>query len=98
LERWILRLVIMMVVLLSIAPISAQEEDPAKSLPDGPAKDLLKTACIQCHALKTAIEPRKSREAWKTTVYDMISRGAQVFPDEAELLIDYLSTNRGLER
>lgn len=90
-------LVVVLLLLLPTMKSAAQEDDPVASLPDGPGKDLLKVACVQCHSLKTSVAPRKTAEAWKTTVYDMISRGAQVFPDEADVIIEYLSRNRGPE-
>jgi hypothetical protein len=84
-------------LLLLAAPSRSQEPDPVATLPEGKGRDLLQAACVQCHSLKTAVTGRKTAEEWKTTVYDMISRGAQVFPDEAEIIIEYLTKYRGPE-
>lgn len=48
--------------------------------------------CVGCHAgIMRMLEVReKSAEEWRETVYRMIGRGAQVFPDEIEPLTAYL--------
>jgi len=33
---------------------------------------------------------RQSREQWEDTVYSMISRGAPIFPEEIDVIVDYL--------
>jgi cytochrome c5 len=68
---------------------------PALQLPPGEGKDLLATACSQCHALSTAVLMRDGPAGWKHTVDEMVVRGAQLFPDEAETVIKYLSKNFG---
>jgi len=50
-------------------------------------------ACIQCHT--RPILQRKTEEGWRDTVYSMISRGAQVMPNEIDPLISYLSHQFG---
>jgi cytochrome c5 len=50
-------------------------------------------ACIQCHT--RPILQRKTEDGWRDTVYSMISRGAQVMPNEIDPLISYLSHQFG---
>ena len=52
-------------------------------------------ACVQCHNMSRTQIQRKTADAWRDTVYSMISRGAPVMPDEIEPLIDYLSATYG---
>lgn len=52
-------------------------------------------SCIQCHNMNTVLIQRKPEEGWKQTVYSMVSRGAQLTPDEMEALIVYLTATYG---
>ena len=52
-------------------------------------------SCIQCHNINTVLIQRKPQEGWKQTVYSMVSRGAQLTPDEMEALIAYLTATYG---
>ena len=56
--------------------------------------------CVGCHVgIMRMLEVRKkSAEEWRDTVYRMIGRGAQVFPDEIEPLTTYLAASAGRGR
>ena len=56
---------------------------------------LVESACVQCHSLRLVRMVRADESGWRNMVYDMISQGAQVTPDEVPLLINYLSTTFG---
>jgi len=61
-------------------------------LPAGEGKDLTAELCgTSCHNLQKTVVSRKSPQDWEKTVYDMVRRGAQIFPDEAEQIIKYLA-------
>ena len=45
-------------------------------------KRLVEAACVQCHSLRPLNLVRADAEEWRKMVYDMISQGAQVAPDE----------------
>lgn len=60
-------------------------------LPDGEGKDVTMQLCGTCHNLQKTVVSRKTPKEWERTVYDMVARGAQIFPDEAEQIIKYLS-------
>jgi cytochrome c2 len=56
--------------------------------------------CVGCHSgggaggIMRMLEVReKSEQEWRETVYRMIGRGAQVFPDEIEPLTAYLASS-----
>jgi hypothetical protein len=58
------------------------------------AKDggvLVAQLCTKCHNLDEVVRLRQSHEAWADTVYSMVGRGAPIFPDEIDVIIDYLS-------
>ena len=60
-------------------------------------KRLVEAACVQCHSLRPLNLVRADAEEWRKMVYDMISQGAQVAPDEISPLISYLSTAFGTQ-
>jgi mono/diheme cytochrome c family protein len=73
-------------------PLGAQ---PASSLPQGEGRDLVATACSQCHGLSPIIVEREGPAGWKRHVYNMVLRGAQLTPSEADTVIRYLIANFG---
>ena len=48
-------------------------------------------ACMACHSMNQLGLHRKTADQWRDTVYSMIGRGAQIFPDEIEPLTVYLT-------
>jgi len=62
-------------------------------LPDGDGKQETQQLCGTCHNLQKTVLSRKTQQEWERTVYDMVARGAQIFPDEVELIIKYLVKN-----
>lgn len=90
----------MMVAMLGLAdwlvvPLLARVQQPAteaaNSLPEGNSEVLVSTSCVGCHSLKISLRRGRSREAWVTTVNDIISRGAQILPADTETIVDYLA-------
>src|SRR5713226_4800404 len=64
-------------------------------LPAGDGRDLIATACSQCHGLRTIMSMRDGRAGWRLYVYDMVLRGAQLNSREADTVIDYLVKSFG---
>jgi len=60
-------------------------------LPEGDGKDVTAQLCGTCHNLQKTVVSRKTPQEWERTVYDMVARGAQIFPDEAEQIVKYLA-------
>ena len=54
-------------------------------------RNIFGQACIQCHGIGHIMIKGKTEEGWRDTVYSMISRGAQMMPDEIDPLIAYLA-------
>jgi len=71
-----------------------QGQAPAP-LPPGDGRDLVATACTQCHALRPIQMKRDGLGGWRETVQEMVIRGAQLLPEEAETVIRYLAGNFG---
>jgi mono/diheme cytochrome c family protein len=84
--------VVAALLLAGIAPLRAQ---PASVLPAGEGRDLAATACSQCHSLAVIAAGRDGPVGWKRHVYNMVLRGAQLTPREADTVIQYLVTNFG---
>lgn len=73
-------------------PLHAQT---AAALPQGDGRDLIATACSQCHTLSVIMAGRDGPVGWKKHVYNMVLRGAQLSSREADTVIQYLVTNFG---
>jgi mono/diheme cytochrome c family protein len=67
-------------------------------MPEGEGKALTAQQCSICHTLQKVVASRKSLKEWERSVYDMTARGAQIFPDEAEAIIKYLTKNFGPDK
>ncbi len=65
------------------------------ALPPGEGRDLLATACSQCHPLNVIRSMREGAEGWKRHVYNMVTRGAQLNAREAAMVVAYLAANFG---
>jgi len=75
--------------LLAGAPAHAQ------TLPQGEGRELVATACSQCHTLAVIMGGRDGPVGWKRHVYNMVLRGAQLTPREADTVTAYLIANFG---
>ena len=60
-------------------------------LPAGDGQQETKELCGGCHNLQKVVQSRKTPQEWERTVNDMLARGAQIFPDEAEKITKYLT-------
>jgi len=85
LALWVAALVVIIAV-----PARAQG-----ALPPGEGRDLMATSCSQCHPLNVIRSMREGAEGWKRHVYNMVTRGAQLNPREADMVIAYLVANFG---
>jgi len=76
--------------LVATTPVNAQG-----ALPQGEGRDLVAVACTQCHALAPILVGREGVAGWRRHVHNMVLRGAQLTPSEADTVIRYLSTHFG---
>jgi hypothetical protein len=58
---------------------------------DKPGPALVAELCTKCHGLDELVGMAQDREGWADTVYSMIARGAPIYPEEIDVIIDYLS-------
>src|SRR5215470_15687499 len=65
------------------------------TLPPGEGRDLMATACSQCHPLNVIRSMREGAEGWKRHVHNMVTRGAQLNAREADTVVAYLAANFG---
>lgn len=75
------------------SPQAAQQADIEKG------KAAVTQVCVGCHdggaIMRMVAVRKKTADEWRDTVYRMIGRGAQVFPDEIEPLTAYLTATGG---
>ncbi len=82
---------LMLVSSLSISePLTA---NPSAEPPPGPGLELIQRSCVGCHDIYMITTKRKTPEQWATTVGLMADRGAEITPDEMQIIEDYLSQN-----
>ncbi len=65
----------------------------SEMLPPGDGRQETKELCGSCHNLQKIVQSRKTPQEWERSVNDMLARGAQIFPDEAEKITKYLSAS-----
>jgi virginiamycin B lyase len=90
-------LVALAILRTGAASARVQQPAPEESLPDGPGRKILQTACSSCHELKEVTKFRGYYGAneWRDVVVTMIKYGAEVKDKEVEVLVDYLARNLG---
>jgi cytochrome c5 len=87
-----------LVQVLCTAVVAIATAVPARAqgaLPAGEGRDLMATACSQCHPLNVIRSMREGAEGWKRHVYNMVTRGAQLNAREADMVVAYLAANFG---
>jgi len=77
--------------LLTVAPALAQTARP--SLPDGPGKTEVESACAACHALNMVTNSGHNRADWETVLHMMVNAGAKLPSDRFAVVVNYLATN-----
>jgi cytochrome c5 len=65
------------------------------SLPEGPAKSIITTACVSCHGLDVVTDKKRGKQDWENSVSAMIDRGLSLSKDQALSVVDYLAQNFG---
>lgn len=69
-----------------------------ENLPAGAMQQKATTACTECHEARIILQQRLSKAAWTKEVDKMIKWGAVVDANDHDALIDYLSTNFGVDQ
>lgn len=77
-------------VLMLLAGISINAMAQGRDA-DSRGNAMLAEHCTKCHNLDEVVRLRQTREQWEDTVYSMVARGAPIYLNEADQLVDYLS-------
>jgi hypothetical protein len=77
----------------TLMPVILPADQWTDMLPQGDGQQETKELCSSCHNLQKIVQSRKTPQEWERSVNDMLARGAQIFPDEAEKITKYLSVN-----
>ena len=63
----------------------------AQTLPAGPGADVLKSRCVSCHEADIITSQKLSLTGWTNSVDKMVRWGAQITPEERDVLQPYLA-------
>lgn len=80
---------LLIVSLLASLPLLAQETSGEP--PPGPGLDLIQRSCVSCHDITMITSKRKTPDEWATVLDVMATRGAEVTPEEMQVIERYLS-------
>ena len=76
---------------LTHVPLFAQQASDEP--PAGPGLDLIQRSCVSCHDIYMITSKRKTSEQWAEVMDLMAARGAEVTPDEMQIIQEYLTQN-----
>jgi mono/diheme cytochrome c family protein len=68
------------------------EQAPSEP-PAGPGLELIQRSCISCHDIYMITTKRKTPRQWAEVMDLMAARGAEVTPEEMQIIEEYLSQN-----
>ena len=88
LKRWSL-ISLIGISLLFLIVACAQTAEPTEVAP-AEARALIEERCSECHTADRVFNAEYSREGWSDVFDEMIDRGAEVNPEEKEIMIDWL--------
>lgn len=64
-------------------------------LPAGTGVEAVRLACGRCHGTEKITRLKLDRPEWELILYDMIGRGAPIYEEEMEEIVNYLGANFG---
>jgi len=70
----------------------------ASDLPDGKGKDVVETACSECHSLERIKAERRDEEGWNSLIHEMIENGAAINGNDMPVIVAYLVKNFGPDK
>ena len=82
------------IVLGFALPALSQGQAPNVPMPEGAGKAIVQAKCTVCHDLeRVAQRDGNTPEGWQMILNNMVTLGAQVTPDEVQVVHQYLSSN-----
>ena len=67
-------------------------------LPDGKGKEVVESACTDCHSIERIETQRLNEEGWNGIIHEMIENGAAINPNDMNVIVGYLVKNFGLDK
>jgi competence ComEA-like helix-hairpin-helix protein len=67
-------------------------------LPDGKGKDVVESACSDCHSLERIKAQRLDEEGWNSLLHEMLENGAPINPNDMRVIVSYLAKNFGPDK
>jgi cytochrome c5 len=77
----------------SVLFVLAGQFSSAQQLPAGPGAELMKARCMSCHESDIITSQKLSAAGWTNSVNKMVRWGAQVTPEERDVLVLYLAAH-----
>ena len=65
------------------------------ALTDAQSKELTERVCSACHDISVVTSEKHTAAQWKSTVADMVRRGAEASETEQQAILAYLVKNLG---
>jgi cytochrome c2 len=89
--------ILSLMVCSSVVWISATSDASGQAAQIEKGRQVVAQVCATCHTtiVRMIQVHKQTKEQWKDTVYFMISRGAQIMPDEIEPVTAYLAATAG---
>ncbi|MEY4095003.1 MAG: hypothetical protein RLZZ53_2202 [Acidobacteriota bacterium] len=78
---------------VAILIVAAATTATAQQLPAGPGADVFKAKCVTCHDADIVMQQKLSLAGWTNSVAKMMRWGAQVTPEERDVLQSYLAAH-----
>jgi hypothetical protein len=96
----ILLVALMLAGIAGSALAQSRQPDPfAAKLPEGPGKDAVLEFCAgACHQSDKLLAAQKTAAEWHKTVLQMVTNGAQLFPEDVDTVSQYFATYLATDR
>ena len=85
----------MLVLMLFLAACSSGASATTTPTPTLDGATLVQERCSKCHTLDRITNARGTVTEWAAVVQNMITRGAQLSPEEQTVVVNYLATTYG---
>ena len=75
--------------------VGGEGSQAGSALPDGPGRAIFVGNCAACHSIELPLNMRQSEAEWNVTINTMVAYGAQITPQEQEILVKYAAKQFG---
>lgn len=90
-KKWFLISIVGLILLFVIVACSQSTPTPdLESLTNTEIEELIVDRCGDCHPASRVFDASYDAEGWANVFEDMINKGADVSPEEQEIMIDWL--------